>query len=273
MFTSLDGGGRIASQVAHQRGTGAPWISPPPGGRDVGVPIEIVVVDDEPDLREMVAEYLGRHGFEVRTAGRGDELTALLEEKAADLVILDINMPGEDGLTLARRLRERCEVCVMMLTAAGETVDRVVGLEIGADDYVVKPFDLRELLARVRAVLRRRADAEARLTRAKTPVDTLRLGRWLLDLDARKLLGEDGVELSLTAMEFDLLHAFARHPNKVLSRDRLLTLAHQRDLEPFDRSIDIRVMRLRKKLERDPTKPEIIKTIRGAGYMYVSEER
>jgi two-component system phosphate regulon response regulator OmpR len=238
----------------------------------MGISAEIVVVDDEPDLREMVAEYLERHGFEVRTARDGDELAALLERKAADLIILDINMPGENGLILARRLREHSDVCLMMLTAAGETVDRVVGLEIGADDYVAKPFDLRELLARVRAVLRRRANAEARSVAAKPRADTLRLGRWLLDLDARKLLREDGFELSLTAMEFDLLHAFARHPNKVLSRDRLLTLAHQRDLEPFDRSIDIRVMRLRKKLERDPTKPEIIKTIRGGGYMYVSNE-
>jgi len=193
-------------------------------------------------------------------------------EKASDLVILDINMPGEDGLTLARRLREHSDICIMMLTASGATVDRVVGLEMGADDYIAKPFDLRELLARVRTVLRRRADADARGARPEPPSNTLRFGRWLLDLDAHKLIG-DGEELRLTAMEFDLLDAFARHPNKVLSRSQLLDLAHRRDWEPFDRSIDIRVARLRKKIERDPAKPQIIKTISGAGYMYVSDAR
>jgi len=181
-------------------------------------------------------------------------------------------MPGEDGLTLARRLREHSDICIMMLTASGATVDRVVGLEMGADDYIAKPFDLRELLARVRTVLRRRADADARGARPEPPSNTLRFGRWLLDLDAHKLIG-DGEELRLTAMEFDLLDAFARHPNKVLSRSQLLDLAHRRDWEPFDRSIDIRVARLRKKIERDPAKPQIIKTISGAGYMYVSDAR
>jgi two-component system phosphate regulon response regulator OmpR len=234
---------------------------------------EILVVDDEPDLRETVAEYLARHGFRVRVAMDGATMAARLKEKAADLVILDINMPGEDGLTLARRLREHSDVCIMMLTAAGEIVDRVVGLEMGADDYVAKPFDPRELLARVRTVLRRRADAQARGARPEAPAVTLRFGRWLLDLDAHKLVGEDGAALRLTAMEFDLLHAFARHPNKVLSRGQLLDLAHRRDWEPFDRSIDIRVARLRKKIERDPAKPQIIKTIPGAGYMYVSGGR
>ena len=234
---------------------------------------EILVVDDEIDLRETVAEYLRRHGFAVRTAMDGQAMAARLKEKAADLVILDINMPGEDGLTLARRLREHSDVCIMMLTAAGEIVDRVVGLEMGADDYIAKPFDLRELLARVRTVLRRRADVDARSARPALAPDTLRFGRWLLDLDAHKLIGGDGEKLRLTSMEFDLLHAFARHPNKVLSRNQLLDLAHRRDWEPFDRSIDIRVARLRKKIERDPAKPQIIKTIPGAGYMYVSDGR
>jgi len=234
---------------------------------------EILVVDDEIDLCETVAEYLVRHGFSVRTAMDGEAMAARLEEKAADLVILDINMPGEDGLTLARRLREHSDVCIMMLTAAGEIVDRVVGLEMGADDYIAKPFDLRELLARVRTVLRRRADAGARGTGPEPPPKTLRFGRWLLDLDAHKLIGENGEELRLTAMEFDLLQAFARHPNKVLSRNQLLDLAHHRGWEPFDRSIDIRVARLRKKIERDPAKPQILKTIPSAGYMYVSDGR
>jgi DNA-binding response OmpR family regulator len=239
----------------------------------MGISAEILVVDDERGLRDMVAEYLGRHGFDVRTAADGESMAARLREKTADLVILDISMPGEDGLTLARRLREHSDICIMMLTAAGETVDRVVGLEMGADDYMAKPFDLRELLARVRTVLRRRAKAEARRTQTDPASNTVRLGRWLLDLDAHKLISDDGDDLRLTAMEFDLLHAFARHPNKVLSRDQLLDMAHRREAEPFDRSIDIRVTRLRKKIERDPAKPQIIKTIRGAGYMYVSERR
>ena len=272
MFTSALTRERIAPAFIQQPAAALSWSPRPVGRRDMAASAEILVVDDELDLREMVAEYLARHGFHVRTAMDGEAMTARLQEKSADLVILDINMPGEDGLTLARRLREHSDVCIMMLTAAGEIVDRVVGLEMGADDYIAKPFDLRELLARVRTVLRRRADADAR-NRPEAPPDTLRFGSWLLDLDAHKLIGEDGMELRLTAMEFDLLHAFARHPNKVLSRNQLLDLAHNRDWEPFDRSIDIRVARLRKKLERDPAKPQIIKTIPGAGYMYVSERR
>jgi len=193
----------------------------------------------------------------------GGEMATLLDEKSADLVILDVNMPGEDGLTLARRLREHSDVCIIMLTAAGETVDRVVGLEMGADDYIGKPFDLRELLARVRTVLRRRAQVTALASAAEAPTNRVRFGRWVLDLDAHQLIGPDGSELKLTSMEFDLLQAFARHPNKVLSRDQLLDLAHRRDWEPFDRSIDIRITRIRRKIETDPAKPQIIKTIAG----------
>jgi two-component system phosphate regulon response regulator OmpR len=273
MFTFALTGERIAPAFIQQPAAAPSWNPRPVGGRDMAVSTEILVVDDEVDLCEIVAEYLARHGFRVRTAPNGEAMAARLQEKPADLIVLDINMPGEDGLTLARRLREHSDVCIMMLTAAGEIVDRVVGLEIGADDYIAKPFDLRELLARVRTVLRRRADADARSARPEPPPDTLRFGRWLLDLEAHKLIGEDGGELRLTTMEFDLLHAFARHPNRVLSRNQLLDLAHNRDWEPFDRSIDIRVARLRKKIERDPAKPQIIKTIPGAGYMYVSDGR
>lgn len=273
MFTYALAREKIIPKIAEQRTTAPAWSSSPSSDREMNGQTEILVVDDELDLRETVAEYLVRHGFAVRTAMDGEAMAARLEEKAADLVILDINMPGADGLTLARRLREHSDVSIMMLTAAGEIVDRVVGLEMGADDYIAKPFDLRELLARVRSVLRRRADADARSARTEAPPDTLRFGRWLLDLDAHKLTGENGQELHLTSMEFDLLHAFARHPNKVLSRNQLLDLAHHRDWEPFDRSIDIRVARLRKKIERDPAKPQILKTIPGAGYMYMSDGR
>jgi DNA-binding response OmpR family regulator len=180
MFTCGSTGERMVPGFAQQRGTAPLWTLYPCGGRDMAGPAEILVVDDELDLREMVAEYLARHGFRVRTAMDGEAMAARLQEKAADLVLLDITMPGEDGLTLARRLREHSDVCIMMLTAAGEIVDRVVGLEMGADDYIAKPFDLRELLARVRTVLRRRADADARNARPEAPPDILRLGRWLL---------------------------------------------------------------------------------------------
>jgi two-component system phosphate regulon response regulator OmpR len=224
----------------------------------------------------MIAEYLGRHGFAVRTAADARELDAQLAGDFPDLLILDINMPGEDGLSVARRLRIRSQVPILMLTAADDVIDRVVGLEVGADDYLTKPFDLRELRARVRALLRRATTpvAESPASTSVPPPAVLespsriRFGRLLLDLDAQRLIAPDGSEQSLTAMEFDLLAAFARNPNRVLSRDRLLDLAHNRSSEAFDRSIDIRVARIRRKVEADPAKPQVIKTVRGAGYMF-----
>lgn len=232
----------------------------------------ILVVDDEADVRATLADYLKRAGLEVRAACDAAEARAQLELRTPDLVLLDLNMPGEGGISLARHIRERFGIGVIMVTAAGSTVDRVVGLEVGADDYVAKPFDLRELLARVRAVLRRAPKTlsapggAAPVTPGTPPV---RIGRCWLDLDGRRLLGDDGADVPITAMEFDLLQAFATRPNRVLSRDQLLDLAHNREFEPFDRSIDIRVARLRKKVEADPAKPQALKTIRGAGYMFV----
>jgi two-component system phosphate regulon response regulator OmpR len=237
-------------------------------------PARVIVVDDELELRQMVAEYLGRHGFDVRTAGDGAELDALLEAGQADLLILDVNMPGENGFTIARRLRALSDIPILMLTAAGELVDRVVGLEIGADDYLVKPFDLRELRARIGTILRRAA-APARVPAAasgipRNPAALVRFGNLLLDLEARELLADDGTRMDLTAMEFDLLAAFARNPDRVLSRDQLLNLAHHRDAEPFDRSIDVRITRIRRKIEPDPARPSVIKTVHGAGYIFVA---
>jgi DNA-binding response OmpR family regulator len=235
----------------------------------VGEKHRLVIVDDEPELRAMVAEYLGRHGFAVAMAAGGAELDALLAEGMPDLVILDVNMPGENGFAIARRLRAKTDIPLMMLTAADEVIDRVVGLELGADDYLTKPFDLRELRARVDAMLRRAVRTRAKsATGAKVP-EVVQFGELSLDLEARRLVRPDGEELELTAMEFDLLAAFARNPNRVLSRERLLNLAHNRDTEPFDRSIDVRIARLRRKVERDPEKPLLIKTMRGAGYMFV----
>ncbi|SEJ66945.1 two-component system, OmpR family, phosphate regulon response regulator OmpR [Sphingomonas sp. OV641] len=226
----------------------------------------IAVVDDEPDLREGVREYLADQGFAVSVAADGAALRALMAERAVDLVLLDVNMPGEDGLSIARYLRDRGGVAIIMLTANRDTVDRVVGLEVGADDYVPKPFDLRELLARIRAVLRRTAQAQAQTA---TLAHEVRIGRCLLNLDSHKLYDLQGEEVAITAMEFDLLRTFVEHPGRVLTRDRLLDLAHQAEMTPFDRSIDMRVARLRRKVELDPRFPQALKTVRGAGYIFV----
>jgi two-component system phosphate regulon response regulator OmpR len=225
----------------------------------------IVVVDDEPDLREGVATYLRRHGFAVSEADGGDALRQLMAERAVDLVLLDINMPGEDGLSIARRLRSQGGIGIVMLTANTDTIDRVTGLEVGADDYLGKPFELRELLARVRAVLRR---ASAGAAPPATMGREVRFGRCMLNLDSRKLYELDGRDVALTAMEFDLLRTFAENPNRVLSRDRILDLAHNKEMEAFDRSVDLRIVRLRRKIEVDPAVPQVIKTVRGAGYVF-----
>jgi DNA-binding response OmpR family regulator len=227
----------------------------------------ILVVDDEAEMRDLLQEYLIKQGFAVSTASSVPSAREVLDARAVDLVVLDLRMPGEDGLSFARELRSRGSVAIVMLTASSEIVDRVVGLELGADDYVGKPFDPRELLARIRSVLRRvqtaATDQSSGVRRA------VRFGHHVLDLDARRLFALDGSEVSITAMEFELLEAFASNPNRVLSRDRLLELAHKGGSDPFDRSIDIRVARLRQKIEPHPDKPQTIKTVRGAGYVFV----
>jgi DNA-binding response OmpR family regulator len=232
----------------------------------------LIVVDDEPELRKILCDYLGRHGFAVRAVAGAPELDACLTTEEADLLILDIAMPGEDGLSIARRIRARSAVPILMLTAATDIVDRVVGLEVGADDYVTKPFDLRELRARVRALLRRSETlaSPASLPPQESTTRLIQFGPVMLDTDGHQLLQTGGEVIALTSMEFDLLNAFAQNPNRVLTRDRLLDLAHHRGNEPFDRSIDIRIARLRRKIEPDPSKPQVIKTIHGSGYMFVS---
>ncbi|NIA71796.1 response regulator [Pelagibius litoralis] len=229
----------------------------------------IVVVDDEPGIRETIEEYLELHDFQVTAVSGGEGLREVINEKDVDLVLLDIRMPGEDGLSLARYLRESTEVGIIMLTAAGEVVDRIVGLEMGADDYLAKPVDLRELLARIKAVLRRASEQEdSEATRTDNAARVVHFGDFTLNLESHKLFEPSGAEIPLTSMEFDLLKAFADHPNHVLTRDQLLNLAHNRDWEPFDRSIDIRIARIRRKIEGDPAKPQVIKTVRGAGYIF-----
>ena len=225
----------------------------------------IVVVDDEAIVRETVQDYLMRHGFAVSAVDGGASLDRLMAERAVDLVLLDINMPGEDGLSIARRLRQRGPIGIIMLTANTDSVDTVVGLEIGADDYVAKPFDPRELLARVRAVLRRvTTDAPSAMVGAE-----VRMGQCMLNLESRRMFDLEGRDIPLTAMEFDLLQAFADNPNRVLTRDRLLDLAHNKEFDGYDRSIDVRITRLRRKIEADPATPQSIKTVRGAGYIFI----
>jgi two-component system phosphate regulon response regulator OmpR len=231
----------------------------------------IVVVDDDPAIREMLVEYLGGQGYRVRAAGAGDALRALLDEAPADLVLLDIALPGEDGLSLARHLRENHATRVIMVTASADVVDRIVGLEMGADDYLPKPFDPRELLARIKSVLRRRRPPQAVPGGTHEVPVNLRFGRCVLEVATHRLLDEAGIEQPLTRMEYDLLVALGSHPNRVLSRDRIMQLTCNRDWDPDDRSIDIRIARLRRRVEPDPTRPRILRTVRGAGYMYVPE--
>lgn len=232
----------------------------------------IMIVDDEAPAREMVGDYLKMHGFTVTLCDGGKSLRAAIDGSMPDLVVLDLNMPEEDGLSIIRDLKSRINVPVIMLTATASPIDRVVGLELGADDYVAKPCELRELMARIRSVLRRSAPTKAASTDAspaKSDKDQLvRFGTKWLDLEAQALRDDEGNEHPLTASEFGLLKVFAANPKRVLSRERLLELANARDAEAFDRAVDLRIMRIRRKIEPDPTKPAVIRTIRGGGYLF-----
>jgi two-component system phosphate regulon response regulator OmpR len=228
----------------------------------------IAVVEDEATQRELLLDYLGKQNFRVTGVEDGAGLRALVERDPPVLVLLDLRLRGEDGLTLARWLRERgTKVGIIMVTAAADTVDRVVGLEVGADDYMTKPFEPRELLARIKSVLRRTGPAAATVPPPATR--RVRMGRRVLDLDKRLLIDEDGREETLAASEFDLLKIFAENPNRPLYRDWLLEATAHREVEAFDRAIDLRITRLRKKIEADPAHPDTIRTVRGIGYMFV----
>ena len=231
----------------------------------------IIIVDDEAPAREMVGDYLKMHGFAVTLCDGGKSLrTAIADGSEPDLVVLDLNMPEEDGLSIIRDLKSRGNVPIIMLTATASPIDRVVGLELGADDYVAKPCELRELMARIRSVLRRSGPARpAETAAAKNAKEQLvRFGTKWLDLEAQALRDDEGNEHPLTASEFGLLKVFAANPKRVLSRERLLELANARDAEAFDRAVDLRIMRIRRKIEPDPTKPAVIRTIRGGGYLF-----
>ena len=235
---------------------------------NLGPKATILVVDDEPEVRGVIEEYFQAHGYEAHGAANAEEAKHIAGTKAIDLALVDINMPGEDGLSLARHFRERYKtMAIVMLTSAGTVIDRIVGLEMGADDYVPKPFDPRELVARVKSVLRRTSAAG----RAELGAERVRIGRCVLDVQAHKLTDENGVEVAMTPLEYDLLKALAEHPNRALSRERILNLNRQRDWDPFDRSVDLRVMRLRKKIEPDPEHPRFIRTIRNEGYIFVPD--
>lgn len=230
----------------------------------------IAVLDDEVDITLLLANYLQGHGFRVTQVHNGRSLMALMDTDPADLVLLDLGLPGEDGFSIARRVRESWRCGLVIVTGRGDAVDKVVGLEVGADDYVTKPFDLRELVARVKAVLRRLTpETPAAATAVPASPDKLRFAGWQLDTAARNLRNPQGDEVALTGGEFDLLQAFARHPGRVLSRDFLLEQTRGREAAPFDRTIDVQVGRLRKKIEADADDPQLIKSVRGAGYILV----
>jgi DNA-binding response OmpR family regulator len=225
----------------------------------------IVVVEDEATQRQILLEYLTRQGYRVTGVESGTGLRRLVDRELPALVLLDIGLPGEDGFAIARWLREKSgRVGIIMVTAAGDTVDRVLGLETGADDYIPKPFEPRELLARIKSVLRRAVGGAT-----ATAGPRVRMGRRVLDLERRILVDGDGVEEGLTASEFDLLRLFAENPNRPLARDWLLETVGHRGMEPFDRAIDLRITRLRRKIEKDAAHPEAIRTVRGVGYMFV----
>ncbi len=229
----------------------------------------IMVVDDEASTRDMVADYLKMHGFRATLCDGGASLRRAFGMEEPDLIVLDLNMPEEDGLSIVRDLKARSRVPVIMLTATASAIDRVVGLELGADDYIAKPCELRELVARIRSELRRSQAAPAAAAKNKA----VRFGTKWLDVDARVLRDDEGVEHPLTASEFNLLKAFADNPKRVLTRERLLDLANARDPDAFDRAIDIRITRIRRKIESDPARPSVIRTVRGAGYLFSPDGR
>ena len=227
---------------------------------------QLLVVDDDREICDLLSLYLGEQGFKVATVEDGVAMDEWLAENTADLVVLDLMLPGEDGLSLARRLRAEHKLPIVMISARGEEVDRIVGLEVGADDYLPKPFNPRELLARIRAVLRRSTGARA----AERREDIFEFGSFRLD-GQKRVLSKDAEETDLSRAEFDLLHVFVEHPNRVLTREMIMDLLEGRDRDPFDRSIDVRVTRLRHKIEEDSTRPQFIRTVWGVGYQFTPQ--
>lgn len=232
----------------------------------------ILVVDDDQEIRTLLADFLNNYGYKVSAAADGVEMFDILNREDITLIILDLMMPGEDGLTLCKRVRTSSNMPIIMLTAIGEDTDRIIGLEMGADDYIAKPFNPRELLARMKAILRRTSEGEPASTEdARKESSRVMFSGWYLDLATRTLLSPEEMEVSLSAGEFDLLNALIEHPQRVLSRDQLLDFTKNRPAGPFDRSIDVQISRLRHKIEPDPKNPTLIKTVRGGGYLFTPE--
>lgn len=229
----------------------------------------ILVVDDDTGIRDLLGQFLQKHGFRTSLAKDGDAMWLALQAHTIDLIILDIMMPGKDGMTLCRELRQTSQLPIIMLTAISEEVDRILGLEMGADDYLSKPFNPRELLARVKAILRRSNPDEKNISKAMQ--NRYRFCNWSLDKVARRLLSPEGVEISLSAGEYNLLLALLERPQQVLSRDQLLDLTKNRLAGPYDRSVDIQISRLRQKIECDQKNPQLIKTVRGGGYVLAAD--
>jgi DNA-binding response OmpR family regulator len=237
-------------------------------GPPVDTSPRLLIVDDDEEIRALITRYFGNQGFHVSSAEHGAGMRAAVETEAIDIVLLDLGLPREDGLELTRWLREHWRGAIIIVTGRGESVDRVVGLELGADDYVTKPFDLRELLARVRSVMRRTAALPS--ARATDILPGVEFAGFRFDPRARVLHDPNGGEIDLTTGEFELLQVFLESPNRVLSRDHLMERLHGREAGPYDRSIDVQIGRLRRKIEKDAAKPELIKSVRGAGYLFAA---
>jgi two-component system OmpR family response regulator len=229
-------------------------------------PDHILIVDDDAEIRNLLTRYLEKNGLRATAVPDGRAMWQALERAAPDLIVLDLMLPGDDGLTLCRTLRTKSDLPVIMLTARGEETDRIVGLEMGADDYLPKPFSARELLARIKVILRRTRALPPNL--APTDEPALRFAGWTLDTARRVLVAPDGAALSIHGVEFKLLRVFLEHPQRVLDRDQLLDLTQGREADPLDRSIDVQVSRLRRRLGEDPAHPKLIKTVRGEGYVF-----
>jgi len=228
----------------------------------------LAIVDDDNEIRELLTDLLNQYGYKTFSAASGAELYQLLQKEKIDLIVLDIRMPGEDGFSICQNIRKTSNIPIIMLTANGEDMDRIIGLEMGADDYLPKPFNPRELVARIKAVLRRSIDVnEMESTKTGLTSEIYKFQGWMLETATRKLISPDNLTISITAGEYTLLITFLERPRRILSRDQLLEITHNRQASPFDRSIDIQVSRLRQKIEEDPKEPKLIKTVRGGGYM------
>ena len=231
----------------------------------------ILIVDDDQGIRELLCDFLQQHGFEVYAAKNGDQMRANLKAHPIDLIILDIMMPGDDGMTLCKAVRQTSQIPIIMLTAVTEDIEHILALEIGADDFITKPFNPRTLLARIKAVLRRaQGEQDVSTEEEETKGRHYRFSGWLLDTTTRRLTSPDELEISLSSGEYALLQIFVDHPEHVLSRDFLLDTTKHRAASPYDRSIDIQISRLRQKIETDPKNPQLIKTVRGGGYVLAS---